>query len=109
MNKSLLRQLQTARRKGVEDGLLAMSFAAYLAADNVLKDYLDEETMKRVLEELETEQTRIWNEVVEEAQGKQVLADEVAERLVGYVQRSLRERGLDDNPETTQDSSSSEK
>lgn len=94
-NKAFIETMRRERAKGIDYGMMAMNHVFLVGADNVLKDYHDDETVAKILREIEADCQRIWIEVVGTTEGKQAAADEVAERLVIYAERIRRERGMD--------------
>lgn len=87
--------MRRERAKGIELGTTAMEYAVLIAADNVLKDYFEDEQLSKVLRELELEAQRVWNETVQDSGGKKDGADEVAQRLVIYSERIRKARNMD--------------
>ena len=94
-NKSFAMALRRARANGVDSGLYAMELVSLIAADNVLKDFIDEETMPAVLRELEKEMQRIWAETVASTEGKEHEAMDAADLLIGHCDRIRKERNMD--------------
>lgn len=95
-NNKMVQLMRRELNKGVEMGTTAMEFAVLIAADNVLKDYFEDEQLAKVLKELEAEAQRVWAETVQDSGGKKDGADEVAQRLVIYSERIRRMRGMDE-------------
>lgn len=83
-------QLRHAKSTGIDLGLTAMCYVTLVAADNVLKDYMEDEQLSQVLKELEAEMDRVWCET---ASGRD--ADEAAELLVWHSMRIREKRGMD--------------
>ena len=94
MNK-MAELMRRERAKGIDYGMLAMDYLFLIGADNVLKDYHEAKQLEQILREIEAECSRIWAEVVEDGNGKQLGADEAAERLVIYAERIRKERNMD--------------
>lgn len=94
MNK-MAELLRRERAKGIDYGMMTMDHVFLIGADNVLKDYHDDDELSKILREIEAECSRIWAEAVDTSGGKQLGADEIAERLVIYAERIRKERGMD--------------
>lgn len=95
MANKMTELLRRTRANGIDSGLYAMELVSLIAADNVLKDYIDDGKMPAVLHELEMEMQRVWREIVDGSEGKQREAMEAADLLLGHAERIRRERGMD--------------
>ena len=96
MANKMAELMRRERAKGIDYGMMAMDHVFLIGADNVLKDYHDDAELSKILREIETECSRIWAEAVETGGGKQLGADEIAERLVMYAERIRKERKMDE-------------
>ena len=94
-NKAYAMSLRRARANGVDSGLYAMELVSLIAADNILKDYIEDDKMPTVLRELEKEMQRIWAETTANAKRKGQEAMDAADLLVGHCERIRAERGMD--------------
>ena len=95
MANKMTELLRRTRANGIDSGLYAMELVSLIAADNVLKDYIEDGKMPDVLHELEMEMQRVWREIVDGSEGKQREAMEAADLLLGHAERIRRERGMD--------------
>ena len=95
MANKMTELLRRTRANGIDSGLYSMELVSLIAADNVLKDYIEDGKMPAVLHELEMEMQRVWREIVDGSEGKQREAMEAADLLLGHAERIRRERRMD--------------
>lgn len=95
MKNSFAQQLMQARNKGVDYGLKGMAMISIIAADNVLKDYHeDDEERAKILREIDAEIYRVWQEFKTETLA---LNPDIGDLIVGYYERLMREKNDADN------------
>ena len=95
MNKTLIRSLNDYFSRGVNTGAMAMSLAMVISLENVMPEYItDESTLGEIYRAMEKDLADVWEEAVTEA-GKGNGKD-VAEILIGHAEAIRKKRGMEE-------------
>lgn len=86
--------LRETRKKAVTDGIQFALGLAFIAMNNVIDAYMDEEKCADFFKDTEKNVNEIYQTVLESVPSGEI--DEMAEKIVFHVQRFREKWGMDD-------------
>lgn len=79
-----LQDIKAIKSKSIRDGMMAMSLITLLAADNILRDYFEnEDDISKIMKELDAEIGRVYDEVMASVPNGEV--SEMTDLIVGHA------------------------
>ena len=94
MKNKLGYMVREAKRKGNSDGITFALGIAFLALNNIVEDYVEENKRGQFFKDTEAEVNRIYQATMDSVPNGEI--DEMAEKIVFHVQRFREKWGMDD-------------
>ena len=94
MKNKLGYMVREAKRKGNSDGITFALGIAFLALNNIVEDYVEEDKRGQFFRDTEAEVNRIYQATMDSVPSGEI--DEMAEKIVFHVQRFREKWGMDD-------------
>ena len=94
MKNKLGYMVREAKRKGNSDGITFALGIAFLALNNIVEDYVEENKRGQFFKDTEAEVNRIYQATMDSVPSGEI--DEMAEKIVFHVQRFREKWGMDD-------------